>query len=162
MRAIAILAAAAALLALGGCDRLGIGGGGGGNVVNESANASANAAAGNAGGEEAGGDDAQAGASDGAKDLAGGATPAAADGFPLNRAYIVGRWTDHGDCSLASEFTMDGRFIANNGNEGLWNLAGDRLTLQGERTLTLQIVPIDQNTMTVVNADGSLGRSTRC
>ena len=29
-------------------------------------------------------------------------------------------------------------------------------------TNTLRIVPIDQNTMNVVNADGSLGRSTRC
>ena len=54
-----------------------------------------------------------------------------------------------------------GDFTANGGT-GLWNLAGDRLTMTGRSTATLQIVPIDQNTMTVVNADGSLGRSTRC
>jgi hypothetical protein len=158
MKAIAIAAAAAALVALAGCDRLGIGGG---NVAaNDSANASTNAA----GGDKDGANSAAATpAATGGKD-GGGAIPAASnDGAPaLDRAYVSGRWTDDGNCGAAVEFTNDGRFVAANGNEGLWNLQGDRLTMQGERTLTLQIVPIDQNTMTVVNPDGSLGRSTRC
>jgi hypothetical protein len=34
--------------------------------------------------------------------------------------------------------------------------------MTSRQTLTIRIVPIDQNTMTVINADGSLGRSTRC
>jgi hypothetical protein len=156
MRAIATLAAAAAMLALAACDRLGIGGGG--EAANGSANASANASA------DAGKDPAAnaAQAADGDKDVAGDAVPAAAGGVTLDRAYVAGRWTDNGDCSVAVDFGLDGRFSANNGAGGLWNLDGDRLTMSGSSTLTLQIVPIDQDTMNVVNPDGSLGRSTRC
>lgn len=154
MKVITILTAAAALTALTACDRLGFGGGG----SNDSANASTNAAGGNGAG---GGD--QTAAADGGKDPASSATPAASSGAPtLDRAYVVGRWTDNGDCGVAAEFAADGRFFANNGAQGLWNLQGDRLTMTGSSTLTLQIVPIDQDTMNVVNPDGSLGRSTRC
>ena len=158
MKAMATMIAAAALLALTACDRLGIGGGA---AANETANAATNAA-GDTGKGVAGTNQAEAGP--GGKDPAGAtqASAGGAAGVTLDRAYIAGRWTDNGDCSVAVEFTTDGRFVANNGNEGLWNLAGDRLTMQGERTLTLQIVPIDQNVMNVVNPDGSLGRSTRC
>lgn len=155
MRAIATLTAAAALLALTACDRLGIGGG---DAANASANAAGNAS--DASKDPAANTSAAAG-TDG-KDMAAGATPAASGGATLDRNYIVGSWTDNGDCSVAVDFGADGRFLANNGSEGLWNLAGDRLTMTGSSTLTLQIVPIDQNTMNVVNPDGSLGRSTRC
>jgi len=156
MRAIATLSAAAALLALTACERLGIGGG---DAANASANGSANASA------DADKDPAAnqaAGAGLGSKDPAVGAAPAAAGGAALDRNYIVGRWTDNGDCSVAVEFGMDGRFTANTGAGGLWNLDGDRLTMSGNQTATIRIVPIDQDTMTVVNSDGSLGRSTRC
>lgn len=77
-------------------------------------------------------------------------------------AYIVGRWTDDGNCGSAASFLADRSFIAGNGNAGRWMLSGDRLTLTGSDTLTLQIVAIDRDTMNVVNPDGSLGRSTRC
>jgi hypothetical protein len=155
MKAIAISAAAAALLALTGCDRLGIGGGG--TNANESTNAAtANAAAGNASA-----DGAEA-AGDGGKDLSGGATQASSGAVVLDRNYIAGRWTDDGNCSLAVEFNIDGRFLTHDGSTGLWHLQNDRLTMSGARTLTLTIVPIDQDTMNVVNPDGSLGRSTRC
>lgn len=158
MKAMAIFTAAAAVLALGACDRLGIGGGNA--ASNASANASTNASEEN---KDGGGGNAQADAGIGGKDPAsGGAIPAGAGGVNLDRAYVMGRWTDDGDCAAAVEFMEDGRFVASNGNEGLWHLAGDRLTMQGERALVLQIVPIDQNTMNVVNPDGSLGRSTRC
>jgi len=160
MKAIAILTAAAALVALTGCDRLGFGGGGNA-TANETANAaSGNSAAGAGGKDPAGGDEAAAGSGGG--DLAGGGTPAAAGAITPNRAYIAGRRTDDGNCAVAVEFAPDGRFITHDGGGGLWHLQGDRLTMTGERTLQLQIVPIDQNTMNVVNPDGSLGRSTRC
>ena len=152
MRAMASLTLAAALMALTACDRLGFGGG---NVSNASANAS--------GDKGPDGNNQVAAASDGSKDPASTATPASSTGAPaLDRAYIVGRWTDNDDCGVAAEFAADGRFFANNGAQGLWNLQGDRLTMTGSTTLTLQIVPIDQDTMNVVNPDGSLGRSTRC
>jgi hypothetical protein len=154
MKGIAILAASAALVTLAGCDKLGIGGGG------TKGNASANATAANSAAPAA---NASADAGGGKLNEGGGATPAGASGtVNLDRTYLMGRWTDDGDCSNVIEFTQDGRFIAANGGTGLWNLAGDQLTMTGNATATIQIVPIDQNTMTVVNADGSLGRSTRC
>ena len=82
----------------------------------------------------------------------------------VDRAYLLGRWTDTGDCGNAVDFNPDGRFVALDGTVGQWSLAGDRLTLARERapTLTLQLVPIDQARMSVVNPDGSLGESSRC
>ncbi len=163
MKAIATVAAAAALMALTACDQLGLGGlGGNAAAGNDTAgNAAGNASGGKPG--EAGNSAAAQPAAAGDKDPAAGAVPAAAAGpVTLDRAYVMGRWTDDGDCGNAVEFGSDGRFTAANGAGGLWHLAGDQLTMTGSGTLTLQIVPIDQNTMNVVNPDGSLGRSTRC
>ncbi|TMJ19978.1 MAG: hypothetical protein E6G92_09540 [Alphaproteobacteria bacterium] len=150
------LASAAVLITLAGCNQRGAG-------ANDS---SANAAAGNASGgkDSANGNSAAsneiAGVS-GGKD-SGGAAPAGTGPVTLDRAFVVGRWSDDGDCSDVIEFTQDGRFITANGAGGLWNLDGDRLTMTGRATATIRLSPIDQNTMTVINADGSLGRSTRC
>lgn len=157
MRVIGTLAALAALAALGGCNKLGVGAGN---------TATANAA-GNASGSKDSGSTATANTSSGAglgdKDSSGTATPASASGAPaLDRAYVTGRWSDKEDCSDAVEFTADGRFVTADGRGGLWNLQGDEMTMSGNGTVTMRIVPIDQNTMTVVNTDGSLGRSTRC
>lgn len=80
----------------------------------------------------------------------------------LNAAYVTGQWTDDGNCKGAITFHRDGRFSTAEGGTGLWVLDGDRLTLQGQATASLRIVPIDRDTMNVINADGSLGRSTRC
>lgn len=77
-----------------------------------------------------------------------------------DEAYLVGRWTSDGACG--STFDSDGSFTAIDGGRGLWSMAGDRLTLTGNSTLVLQVVPIDTNTMTLVNPDGSLIRATRC
>lgn len=79
----------------------------------------------------------------------------------LDRAFLIGRWTDSGDCSNATEFAEGGQFQAAGGT-GLWSLSGDQLTLMGAQRLTMQIVVIDQNTINVVNPNGSVGRSTRC
>jgi hypothetical protein len=153
MKRIAILAAAAAILALAGCNR--------GNV----SNASANAAAGNAAAPKPadGAANATQTADAGKLNEGGGAVPAASSGgVRLDRTFMMGRWTDDNDCGNVIEFNQDGGFVAANGGTGLWNLDGDQLTMSGRETATIRVVPIDQNTMTVVNADGSLGRSTRC
>jgi hypothetical protein len=161
MKAIGIFAAAVASLALASCDQLGIGAAG--NASNEVAG---NEATGNVlGGKpaDAAGNQAVADPGAGLDGKDPGATQAASAGnAPLDRAYMMGRWTDDGDCGNAVDFLPDGRLLASNGREGLWNLAGDRLTMTVDQTITLQVVPIDQNTMNVVNPDGSLGRSTRC
>lgn len=81
----------------------------------------------------------------------------------VNRDFIVGSWSDAGDCATTIAFTADGVFATADGTEGQWTLSGDTLMLTGEggaRTLT--IVPIDRNTMEVIGEDGSHDRSTRC
>jgi hypothetical protein len=152
MKGIAILAAAAAMLTMAGCNR-----GNGGN-------ASANAATGNAAAPKPADGGANTQTADAGKlNEGGGAVPATSSGtVQLDRTYMMGRWTDDNDCSNVIEFNQDGGFVAANGGTGLWNLDGDRLTMTGNQTATIRVVPIDQNTMTVVNRDGSLGRSTRC
>ena len=80
----------------------------------------------------------------------------------VDRDFLIGRWTDNGDCSVAVTFAGDGRFITHDGRAGLWHLEGDRLTMTGQSTLVLRIVPIDRDTINVINPDGTLGRSTRC
>lgn len=157
MKAIATVAAAAALVTLAGCDRFG----GGGTASNASNAAAGNAATASSGG--AGNSAAPSADAGGKLNEGGGATAAAAPGpVQLDRTFMMGRWTDNDDCGNVIEFTQDGRFIAANGGTGLWNLDGDRLTMSGRDTGTIRIVPIDQDTITVINQDGSLGRSTRC
>jgi hypothetical protein len=78
----------------------------------------------------------------------------------LDSAYMVGRWTS--DASCASSFNSDGSFTSPDGSRGLWSLAGDQLTLTGNSTLTLQVLPIDANNMTLVQPDGSTMRVARC
>ena len=87
-----------------------------------------------------------------------GPTPAPA----LDSAYLVGRWTSAGEGDCSSSFNNDGTFTARDGGRGMWELAGDRLTLTGTSTVTLQVVPVDANAMTLVQADGSLVRAVRC
>lgn len=92
-----------------------------------------------------------------------GGSNGAATHVAVDRDFIVGSWSDAGDCTTTIAFTADGVFASADGTQGQWALAGDTLTLTGEggaRTLT--IVPIDRNTMEVIGEDGSHDRSTRC
>lgn len=93
-----------------------------------------------------------------AQALGGAATRAAVD-----RNFLIGSWSDTGDCSTTVAFTADGGYATADGAEGQWSLAGDTLTLSGEAGATrLTIIPIDRNTMEVIGEDGSHDRSTRC
>jgi hypothetical protein len=87
-----------------------------------------------------------------------------ATGTPvLDQNYLVGRWTDDGDCSRAYEFTADGRFIAADGGVGSWRLDGDQLTASGPAgSATLRVAPVDQNAISATSPDGGSGTSTRC
>jgi len=81
----------------------------------------------------------------------------------LDRNYLVGRWTDDGNCDAAFEFTADGRFITAEGGAGLWDLQGSQLTMSGPGgTQTMQAMAIDRNTLSVVGPDGTTGSSQRC
>ena len=93
------------------------------------------------------------------------AIPAASALTPMvDRAFLIGRWTDAHDCHESGQFTADGRYTNATGQTAAWTLEGDRLTLtfEGAPARTLQVSAADQNTLNVVNPDGSAGRSTRC
>lgn len=81
----------------------------------------------------------------------------------VDREFLIGTWSNAGDCSTTVAFGADGGYATADGLQGQWTLAGDTLTLQGEAgSSTLTIIPIDRNTMEVVGEDGSHERSTRC
>jgi hypothetical protein len=80
----------------------------------------------------------------------------------LDSDFLIGRWTDDDNCSDAVEFAADGVFHTPDGSIGHWSLTGDRLTVTGAGTLTMQIVPVDDDTINVINAQGGEGRSIRC
>lgn len=89
-------------------------------------------------------------------------TSGKAPAIQVDETFLVGRWTDDGDCSDAVEFDADGTFIASNGGSGDWSLRGNALTISGSATMTMRILPVDHDTILVVGSDGGTGRSTRC
>ena len=92
-----------------------------------------------------------------------GGAASAARAAAVDREFLIGAWSDTGDCSTTVAFTADGGYATADGAEGQWSLAGDTLTLSGEAGATrLTIIPIDRNTMEVIGEDGSHDRSTRC
>ena len=82
----------------------------------------------------------------------------------VDRAFLIGRWTDGRDCHESGQFSADGRYTNTTGQNAAWTLEGDKLTLtfDGAAPRTLTVSAADQNTLNVVNPDGSTGRSTRC
>lgn len=80
----------------------------------------------------------------------------------LSPAFLVGRWTDDGNCASATSFDSNGGFMVRTGAQGRWSLAGNQLTLAGSNNVVLRLFPIGPNTIMIINADGSGGRSTRC
>jgi len=85
-----------------------------------------------------------------------------ADDIRVSRAFLVGAWTDDGDCGHAIEFLGDGRFFGSDGLSGIWQLEGAELTMAADNILTVRIVPLDRDRMGVIGPDGALGQSTRC
>lgn len=147
-----VTVAAAALAGLAACDRMGGSNGSAGN--SGAANTVAMNTAGNATVDAGGKDPAAAGGG-------AGAAPAAFTG-EVTPAFLVGRWTDTGDCTQTIEFRDDGSFATATGGTGYWTLNGDRLTFQGTSTVSAQIAAPNQDTIMLTHANGSVGRSTRC
>lgn len=87
----------------------------------------------------------------------------AAPRVSVDRDFLIGTWSNAGDCTTTVAFGADGGYATADGLQGQWSLAGDTLTLEGEAgSSRLTIIPIDRNTMEVVGEDGSHERSTRC
>jgi hypothetical protein len=65
----------------------------------------------------------------------------------VNRDFLIGSWTDGGDCSTTVAFVGDGTFATADGDQGMWSLSGDSLTLTGAAgTRVVTIIPIDRTT----------------
>ncbi len=164
MKLIAVLAATAALVSLGACDRLSPSGQ---SAANEKARpappqkAAPNAVRASSTGLPA------SNATPNGQGLANNpnAIPAASALTPtVDRAFLIGRWTDGRDCGEAGQFTADGRYTNTAGRSAAWTLEGDQLTLafEGAAPRVVRVSAADQNTLNVVNPDGTHGRSTRC
>ena len=87
---------------------------------------------------------------------------AAAQARTVDRAFLLGRWTDDGTCNDAIDFKADGTFVLFDGRRNRWTLQGDRLTFHGPNPITTRVQAPDGNTITLTHTDGSVGRSTRC
>jgi hypothetical protein len=167
MKLIATMAAAAALLGLGGCGQLGPSGSSASNDPAKGAPAD-KARAANRAAASADRPAATGGLASAQQGLAGNPnfipTSSALTLPAVDRAFLIGRWTDARDCDEAGEFAADGRFTNAAGLSATWSLDGDRLTVTfaGASPRTLRVSALDQNTLNVVNPDGSIGRSTRC
>ena len=87
------------------------------------------------------------------------AAPAQSDS--LDRNYLVGRWSETGDCADATEFRADGTFVFPWGDTGTWQLDGDRLTLS-TNTDAMRLTRISQDQVDAVSAGGSIHHHRRC
>ena len=93
-----------------------------------------------------------------------GAIPAGADaGGAISRQALFGDWADDRSCKQVTRLRPDGTFLADNGGEGEWTLAGNELVLAVPAgNVVFRIQSLDGDTVTLVGADGNVGRSYRC
>lgn len=84
------------------------------------------------------------------------ATPAA--GAAPTREFVVGRWGDDGDCTLAIDFRADG---TTDGPFGNWTLDGNQLSM-ADNPQAMTVTVVDQNTMESRREGGPPRRMTRC
>jgi hypothetical protein len=80
----------------------------------------------------------------------------------VTHSFLIGRWTDNGDCSNNVEFFADGRFVTSDGARGRWTIEGDRLSFVGNSTVTARVRATSRDAIELTHADGSTGGSTRC
>jgi hypothetical protein len=77
-------------------------------------------------------------------------------------AFLIGRWTDTGNCANAVDFHADGRFVTTAGAAGRWTLQGNILTFIGNSTVTARVRATSRDAITLTHTDGTVGSSTRC
>jgi hypothetical protein len=88
--------------------------------------------------------------------------PAASAGAGgVDAAFLVGRWSEDGDCTASIEFRSDGSFTFPWGDTSRWTLAGDRLTMTGNGG-DLHVAADGHDRMNITYPNGSVHRSTRC
>lgn len=80
---------------------------------------------------------------------------------PFDREFLVGEWTDDGNCGSVIRFQPDGTFVIPSGG-GRWRLTGERLSFIGERTITARARAVGRDRIVLIYDDGTLGQSLRC
>jgi hypothetical protein len=96
-------------------------------------------------------------AGNGAESSTVAATPAA--GAAPTKEFLVGKWGDNGDCTLAIEFKADGTMV---GPFDRWELNGSELTMVGDPDKIVLTV-VDDKTMTSRrNGTGEPHKLNRC
>jgi hypothetical protein len=80
---------------------------------------------------------------------------------PIRADFLIGRWTDDGDCGSVINFRPDGTFVIPNAS-GRWRLEGERLSFIGERTVTARARAVGGDRILLIYDDNSLGQSMRC
>lgn len=87
---------------------------------------------------------------------------AAVQSVAVTPVFLIGRWTDDGDCSNTVEFLGDGQFATSDGARGRWWLSNGRLTFQGDQTISARIHATSPSHIVLTHDDGTIGESTRC
>lgn len=87
---------------------------------------------------------------------------AAVQGVAVTPAFLIGRWTDDGDCANTVEFLGDGQFATSEGARGRWWLSNGRITFQGSQTLSARIHATSPTHIVLTHDDGTIGESSRC
>jgi hypothetical protein len=151
MPAIRLVAVAVAVAALTAC--------GGESSDKNAARGGGNAAAAANEAEPAGVNDAAPAAVNDAAPAAGNQAAAAAGG--LDRAFIVGRWTETDNCEETVEFRADGTMLMPWGEEARWELTGNTLTMVGNpQAITLRVT--GPAAMEATKATGTVRQWRRC
>jgi hypothetical protein len=80
---------------------------------------------------------------------------------PFGRRFLIGRWTDTGDCRAAIYFYADGRFTVPTG-AGRWTLVREQLSFVGNSTVVARARSVGRNRILLIHQDGTIGQSLRC
>lgn len=80
----------------------------------------------------------------------------------VTREFLLGRWTDTGNCAEYVDFLADGRFTLPDGQGGRWTLEGDRLSFIGNGTATARVHAESRDRIVLTHGNGTTGNSTRC
>jgi hypothetical protein len=79
----------------------------------------------------------------------------------LNRAYMVGRWTETDNCEQTVEFRPDGSMLLPWGDEARWELEGNVLSMVGNpQVIRLEVT--GPGTMDATKESGTVQQWRRC
>ena len=81
---------------------------------------------------------------------------------PSDRSFLIGVWTDTGDCGENIRFNADGTFHISDGSGGRWTLTGERLSFIGTSTVTARARAVGHDRIILIHEDYSIGQSIRC